>query len=74
MLFVLHDFLHVNYVPDCCLSITNKETLQDLDKWTRRFQNNGKWMDYLGSLDTQEVKSHCGVAQDGSVAHQRLSK
>lgn len=51
IIFVLHDFFYVNYIPECCLNITNKETLQDLDKETGHFENNGKWLDYPESLD-----------------------
>lgn len=44
---------YVNSLPECCLNITDKGTLQGLDTGTTRFQSNGKWTDYLESLDKQ---------------------
>lgn len=40
-----------------------QEALQGLDKGTRHFQSNRKWMDYLESLDKQggEEPVLCGI-------------
>lgn len=67
MILVLHD-VYVNSVPECCLNITNKETLQSFDKGIKVMEN--RWITVIN----REAKSQCCGTRDGSAACQQLCK